>query len=158
MFQKEKHTMPDIQSDACSAGSKRWPAVAGIVLMLFVFSCSPNNKGYSEELSSLLAKRVERGDTLSRNDYVVIMDQLEGMLDIVFLKAEQIVDSGYHPEEVRKRLMFDAEYRKIFHDAILLDSAILCHMRTPAANPTLENRYYKTMNTFSRKASAVGLK
>ncbi|MDE6310773.1 MAG: hypothetical protein K2L96_03045 [Muribaculaceae bacterium] len=86
------------------------------------------------------------------------MDQLEGMLDIVFLKAEQIVDSGYQPSEVRERLMLDADYRKIFHDAILLDSAILRHMRTPAANPTLENRYYKTMNTFSRKASAVGLK
>ena len=150
--------MPDIQSDACSAESKRWLAAAVLVLSLLVFSCSPSKKDYSEELSSTLAKRVERGDTLSRTDYLVIMNQLEGMLDIVFLKAEQIVDSGYHPDEVRQRLMFDAEYRRIFHDAVLLDSAILCHMRTPASDPTLENRYYKTMTTFGRKASAVGLK
>ena len=150
--------MPDIQSDACSAGSKRWLAATATAFLLFTISCTPSKKDYSEELSSTLAKRVERGDTLSHTDYVEIMDQLEGMLDIVFLKAEQIVDSGYQPSEVRERLMLDADYRKIFHDAILLDSAILRHMRTPAANPTLENRYYKTMNTFSRKASAVGLK
>jgi len=145
--------MPDTPLAVCYAENKlllMYRILCGVIVILLTLNtnCLRNNCSYSHEKTELIIKRIQTNDSLTEEDYSLILNQLDFMMEYVYSKAQLIVDSGYKHPQIRARLKLDTTYIEIIQHADILDSTLLEHINTPITNRDLLKKYnlIKTRN------------
>ncbi len=112
---------------------------------------------FSADETAQIIGRIRTDSMLSEKDYENMLLQLEGMLEIVCDKAECVIDSGYHPDDVRGRLGMDSVYRRIVEQGAVMDSALVNYLNSPYSNPSLRKRYRVILSRYTGRATKAGL-
>ncbi len=112
---------------------------------------------FSTDETAQIIDKIHTDSMLSEKDYENMLLQLEGMLEIVCDKAECVIDSGYHPDDVRGRLGMDSVYRRIVEQSAVMDSALVNYLNSPYSNPSLRKRYRAILSRYTGIATKAGL-
>lgn len=125
-----------------------------LIISILIFGCT-----YQQDApnSGEIVAKILSGDSLADKDYDEMLSCLDDMFNIVSLKAQAIIDSGYKRKDVRIRLAFDSVYQRISDDALIIDSVLLDYMASTEANPKVRVRYLEIAKNAAYKSSRLGL-
>lgn len=122
--------------------------------LIFLVSCSSR---YQEKESRLVDYTVGSFDSLSDDDYSRLLDDLNDMFDVVYHKAECILDSGVCKTELRTHLEYDSIYCRIRSKAMIIDSVLIDYIKSGSANPKFLREYNESTAKAVQRAKKVGL-
>lgn len=138
-------------------GMRRLPVVIIAAVVLCAGCTKDKTAVFSADESAQIIYRIRTDSMLSEKDYKTMLSQLEGMLEIVCVKAESIIDSGYRPNDVRVRLGMDPVYRRIAGQGAVMDSALVDYLNSPYSNPNLKKEYQAILSRYAGRAAKAGL-
>jgi len=138
-------------------GMRRLPVVIIAAVVLCAGCTKDKTAVFSADESAQIIDRIRTDSMLSEKDYKTMLSQLESMLEIVCVKAENIIDSGYRPNDVRVRLGMDSVYRRIAGQGAVMDSALVDYLNSPYSNPQLKKEYRAILSRYAGRAAKAGL-
>ena len=140
------------------AGLRRFSVLIIIAIVMCAGCARDGSAEFSAEDAERIISRIRADSMLDEKDYRNMLSQLEGMLEIVCVKAESIIDSGYRQDEVRTRLGMDSVYRRISVQGTVMDSAFVKYLNSPYSNPALRKEYRIVLSRYADRAAQAGLK
>lgn len=129
-----------------------------ILLILLIFSCNRSSKVnvYSSDISESFIVKANTNQ-LSQDDYFKILEQLDGMFEIVYSKAQCANDQGVSIDSIRYYLSTDTEYIVISQQAVILDSVLNKYIKSSMAPRSLCNKYFQISSQAAKRGRQVGL-
>ena len=113
---------------------------------------------YSEKNAEALIMKALGDEPLREEDYEQILSQLEGMFNVICVKAQTAIeDDKVTKEDIRGYLTSDEEYIRIQGYSHILDSVLVRYLKSPECTSEMRKKYSRVLSRAYLSGAQVGL-